>query len=222
MEKGCIASGDGRPPGSLAIEHGGRIPFRADPLYEKGLLSEAEIECEAQIDKVLGSKLEIDHLDSHMGVLQIHPEYILRFFDIAARHRLPIRMGSPRLAAYFGLPESILEVARAHGLVFPDNLVYIPMSLTGRKQMRFEAYDFAVKNIPRGVTEIYFHPALPGSDYLDLQHQYSERKDLSYESIRIWDYEYLESGRLNKIIREEGIVVLGYSALKELMRSGDE
>jgi hypothetical protein len=80
------------------------------------LLSEAEIECEAQIDKVLGSKLEIDHLDSHMGVLQIHPEYILRFFDIAARHRLPIRMGSPRLAAYFGLPERILEVARAHGL----------------------------------------------------------------------------------------------------------
>ncbi len=186
-------------------------------LYLQVNNDEAEKECRAQIEYALVNRLEIDHLDTHMGVMQLRPDFVDIYINLAAERALPLRMGSANLARMMSLPAEQLETARSRGVLFPDNLIYIPMSLAADPGQRFEFYDYAVKNIPPGVTEIYFHPTLDGGDYKRLTHQYSKRKDVQYESIRLWDYQYLSSGRLAQIMHDENIRMISFADLKRAM-----
>jgi predicted glycoside hydrolase/deacetylase ChbG (UPF0249 family) len=179
-------------------------------LYELGIIDEVEAECRAQIEKAIQSGIKIDHLDTHMGAMQLHPEYVDLYLRLAQQYQLPVRMGSIRLAEMMGLPPQMIQRAKKHMIVFPDNLIYIPMSFTADQNSRFKAYDYAVRNIPGGITEIYFHPSLNGADFQALAHHYSARSQLSYESIRHWDYEYLKSGRLKKIMNDENIIEISF------------
>ena len=154
-----------------------------------------------------------------MGALQLRPDFVEIYLKIAADYDLPVRMGSPSLAEMMGMPSRRVGRAKGEGHIFPDNLIYIPMSFTPDKETRLEAYDFAIRHIPAGVSEVYFHPTLNGDDFRSLQHEYSKRKDISYESIRLWDYEYLTSGRLAMIIKEQGINVIDYKSLYKVRRN---
>lgn len=187
-------------------------------LYAAAKIGEVEAECRAQIEKAAGTGIEIDHLDTHMGAMQLHPEYIRVYLRLAHEYHLPIRMGSERLAKLMELPSELLDKAREDGLVFADNLIYIPMSFTKEKEERLAAYEYAAGNIPAGITEIYFHPSLNGDDFRILNHHYSSRKEMSYESIRLWDYEYLSSGRLTRLLEKENITTVDYRALKKAMK----
>lgn len=188
-------------------------------LYLTADNNEVETECRAQIESALGRGLQLDHLDTHMGALQLRPDFVEIYLKLADEYNLPIRMGSPRLAEMMGMPPSRIDLAKEEGHVFPDNLIYIPMSFTAEQNTRFEAYDFAIRNIPAGVTEVYFHPTLNGEDFRSLQHEYSKHREISYESIRLWDYEYLSSGRLKGLLEREGIKVLNYKKLLDVRRN---
>lgn len=185
-------------------------------LYLQADNNQVVAECRAQIEKVLESKIPVDHLDTHMGVMQLRPDFVDLYISLAQEYNLPLRLGSENLARIMSLPVQQVNQACNSKVVFPDNLIYIPMSFTADKQTRFEAYDFAVRNIPAGVSEIYFHPTLNGDDYQNLQHAYSQRKDFNYETIRIWDYEYLTSGRLERILDTEKIIKTSYAKLSEI------
>ncbi|HEQ97851.1 MAG TPA: ChbG/HpnK family deacetylase [candidate division Zixibacteria bacterium] len=184
-------------------------------LYLVADKDEIEAECRAQIERLRESGLQIDHLDTHMGAMQLRPDLIDIYLKLAAEYELPVRMGSENLARLMGLPVEQLRQARQRRFIFPDNLAYIPMSFTSEKETRFQAYEFAVRNMPAGITEIYFHPSYNGEDFRVLQHEYSKRKDISYESIRLWDCEFLASGRLNRILEEENIKLLSYNELRQ-------
>jgi predicted glycoside hydrolase/deacetylase ChbG (UPF0249 family) len=204
--------------GSL-LNTNGQFYSEIEHLYLTAENTEVEAECRAQIESALSRGIVIDHLDSHMGALQLRPDFVEIYLRVAEDYDLPIRMGSPALAEMMGMSSPRLEQAKRAGHVFPDNLIYIPMSFTPDKETRFTAYDFAIRNIPAGITEAYFHPTLNGDDFRSLQHEYSKRKDVSYESIRLWDYEYLSSGRLKNILKEQGIEVLDYRSLLDIRRN---
>jgi len=202
--------------GSL-LDESGQLFSEIRDLYAHAKLEEVESECQAQMEKVINTGIMVDHLDAHMGALQLNPDYIRIYYRLAKDYNLPIRMGSENLAKLMGLPAEFIHEAANQGLVFPDNLIYIPMSFARDKDKRFAAYDYSIKNIPHGITEIYFHPSLSGPDFEALSHRYSNRKEMSYESIRLWDYEYLSSGRLSRLINKENISMIGYNELKRLI-----
>ena len=185
-------------------------------LYGQAKPDEAEAECRAQIEKVKAQGLKLDHLDTHMGAMQLRPDFVSMYLELAGEYNLPIRLGSDNLARLMNIPVEQIQQACLRNIIFPDNLIYIPMSFTADKETRFEAYDFALRNIPAGITEIYFHPTKNGPDYRSLKHAYSARKSLEYESIRLWDFEYLAEGRLDKIIVSEKIRLVDYAELADL------
>ncbi|MBD3219353.1 MAG: ChbG/HpnK family deacetylase [candidate division Zixibacteria bacterium] len=187
-------------------------------LYLTADNDEVEAECRAQIEHMLDCGIIIDHLDTHMGAMQLRPDFVEIYLKLASEYNLPMRMGSKSLAQLMGLPAEQLDDARKMGLAFPDNLIYIPMSFTPDKKIRFQAYECAVRNIPPGITEIYFHPSYNGDDFKALQHEYSKRKDISYESIRLWDYEFLADGLLSRILEEEEIKLISYADLMQVQR----
>ncbi len=208
------------PAGKISSLLDGSGHFFSDirELYAVAKIRDVEAECRAQIEKTAGTGIEIDHLDTHMGAMQLHPEYIRIYLKLASDYHLPIRMGSERLAKLMELPSEFLAKAREERLVFADNLIYIPMSFTKEKEERLAAYEYAAGNIPAGITEIYFHPSLNGDDFRILNHHYSSRKEMSYEAIRLWDYEYLSSGRLTRLLERENIARIDYKILKKIMK----
>jgi predicted glycoside hydrolase/deacetylase ChbG (UPF0249 family) len=193
----------------------GQFYSEIDQLYLSAANDEIEAECRAQIEHLQESGLKIDHLDTHMGAMQLRPDFIDIYLNLAAEYDLPVRMGSERLADLMGLPIEQLKKARQNGFVFPDNLIYIPMSFTSEKETRFRAYEYALKNIPPGITEIYFHPSHNGDDFRALRHEYSKRKHICYESIRLWDYEFLSEDRLTEILKCENIMTISYKDIQE-------
>ncbi|NIP44296.1 MAG: ChbG/HpnK family deacetylase [candidate division Zixibacteria bacterium] len=195
------------------LNSSGQFYSEIEQLYLSAHNDEIEGECRAQIESLRESGLKIDHLDTHMGAMQLRPDFIDIYLNLAAEYDLPVRMGSENLAGLMGLPAEQLRKARLDGLTFPDNLVYIPMSFTSEKEVRFQAYEYALRNMPAGITEIYFHPSHNGNDFRALQHEYSKRKDISYEAIRLWDYEFLSEGRLSRILKDEDIIIISYNQL---------
>ncbi len=88
------------PPDKVSSLLNGNDQFYAEikQLYLTADNAEVEAECRAQIESALGRGLSIDHLDSHMGALQLRPDFVEIYLKIAADYDLPIRMGSPSLA----------------------------------------------------------------------------------------------------------------------------
>ena len=202
---------------SLLNSQGGLLNEIRD-LYGQADVDQVEAECRAQIERVIAGGVRLDHIDTHMGAMQLRPDLVEIYLRLALEYNLPIRLGSQRLASLMNLPPQQISSACQQNIVFPDNLIYIPMSFASDKSTRFRAYDFTVKNIHSGITEIYFHPTKDGPDYRSLKHAYSARKAMEYEAIRRWDFEYLSSGRLNKILQDENIILVDYSELSELQK----
>jgi hypothetical protein len=198
------------------IESGGDFYDDIRSLYDNFDIEEVEIECRAQIEKILNSGLEIDHLDTHMGVMQLHPELLEIYMKLAHEFKLPLRLGSRKLAQLMNLPERMLDHALELGLIFPDNLIYIPMSVTNSKSERFDYYSFALENLPPGITEMYFHPTFESPDFRNLSHRYSEKKAIDYEQIRVWDYEFMTSDRFRNILENNNISRISYCDLRAL------
>ena len=65
-------------------------------VYEHARLDEAEAELRAQIEKALAAGIDVTHLDSHMGTLQLRADYHEIYARLANEYRLPIRLASRR------------------------------------------------------------------------------------------------------------------------------
>ena len=61
-------------------------------VYEHAHLDEAEAELRAQIEKALTAGIDVTHLDSHMGTLQLRADYHEIYARLADEYRLPIRL----------------------------------------------------------------------------------------------------------------------------------
>ncbi len=133
-------------------------------------------EIAAQFEKFSQTGLNFSHVDSHCH-MHVHPVVLDATAEIAERYRikrvrvpaesffsaLPF-LGSPLFAAGYALVFKLLtgrmkRRLRRRGFIFPQR-VYGNL-LTGN--MNVEYVLSLVDSLPRGVSEIYFHPALPCS-----------------------------------------------------------
>lgn len=166
---------------SLRFYHSAEAFFaNADPL-------EAEMEAAAQIDKALADGIDITHLDSHEGTLQLMPQFANVFLSLAVRYQLPVRMGSKALLLQLGLTTEWIDKCRHLGLHAPDNLVYLPIDRFHRFSEKQSFVLNLIDQLPAGVTELYFHPALPTATAS------KDSDDASYLEVRRWDYDILNS-----------------------------
>ena len=70
-------------------------------VYAHARLDEVECETRAQIDRALAAGIDVTHLDSHMGTLQLDVKYHELYVRLAAEYRLPIRMASRAMDARY-------------------------------------------------------------------------------------------------------------------------
>lgn len=176
-------------------------------VYTHSSPAEATREARAQIRAALATGMDITHLDSHMGTMQYHPAYFLRYIWLAHEFDLPIRMPSRELLAkhHAGV---LRTLARALDIVCPDDLLLGE----GRKegQTPKEYWLEQLHQLKPGITELYIHPALETDEMRGITGSWRWR----YGEFRA----FLDDPDIQAAIRDEGIILIGYRPLRDLQR----
>jgi len=183
----------------------GGFPSTVEDVWDHADLDEVRRECRAQIERAILWGFDVSHLDSHMGTLQLRPEFFDVYVDLAVEFGLPLRMTSPSTERYVGFPAR--AVAAEAGAVFTDHFRYV--GGVGTRQT-FER-DFAT--LLPGVTEFLLHPAVDSAELRSLATDDWMRRVDDYEMICKEDW-------VRRSLDEVGATLIGYRPLRELARAG--
>jgi predicted glycoside hydrolase/deacetylase ChbG (UPF0249 family) len=173
-------------------------------VFEHDRLEEVEIELEAQIEKALAAGIDITHLDCHMGPLHLRADYHLVYLKLASDYRLPIRLTSRRVMRQLGM-EDILNALDASGIFYPDNFVH-PGPKNPEETDSF--WTELLRNLQPGISEIYCHPALAREELKGCARDWPQRQR---------DFDYFTSEKTRRLIKDEGIELIGYRKLRDAM-----
>jgi len=174
-------------------------------VYEHARLDEAEAELRAQIEKALAAGIDVTHLDSHMGTLQLRADYHEIYLRLANEYRVPIRLASRRRMSTEGMG-AILDQLDAFGIVTPDHLVFTGPSSVGETE---SYWTNLICDLKAGVTEILCHPALARDELKSCAHDAFQREA---------DLRYFTSEKARQVIAAEGVELAGFRRLRDLMR----
>jgi chitin disaccharide deacetylase len=174
-------------------------------VYEHARLDEAEAELRAQIEKAVAAGIDVTHLDSHMGTLQLRVEYHEIYARLANDYRVPIRLASRRRLGAEGMG-AILDQLDRFGVVTPDHLVFYGPSSVGETE---SYWTNLLRTLKPGVTEILCHPALARDELKSCARDAFQREA---------DLRYFTSDKTRQLISDQGVDLVGFRKLRDLMR----
>lgn len=189
--------------GPSLLDGDGGFPRTLEDTWDHADLDEVARELRAQVERAILWGFDVSHLDSHMGTLQLRPEFFDVYLELAVEFRLPLRMGSAGGEKVVGFPYR--DLATAEGVVYPDHFVlYSPVG--ARRAVERTLFD-----LRPGVTEVYLHPAVD-SDELRASHP-----DWSG---RVEDHAFLvDDPSLPDLVDRAGAILVGYRELRDLQRA---
>ena len=176
-------------------------------VYAHATPEQALVEGRAQIRRALAAGIDVTHIDSHMGTLQLHPDYVKSYLQLAVEFDLPLRMASQETLARLGHPEMRKEFA-AKGVLFTDYFVYDEL-----KDEKADVRGFwlkIVKNLKPGVTELYIHAGLPSDELKAITGSWPTRSQ-EFET-------FTRDEEMKQIVADQKITLIGYRPLRDLQR----
>lgn len=182
----------------------GGFPSTVEDVWDHADIDEVRRECRAQIERAILWGFDVSHLDSHMGTLQLRPEFFDVYVSLAVEFGLPLRMAGPGTERFVGFPAR--AVAAEAGAVFTDHFRYV--GGVGTRQT-FER-DFAT--LQPGVTEFLLHPAVDSAELRSLATDDWTRRVDDYEMICKEDW-------VRRSLDDVGATLIGYRPLRELART---
>lgn len=185
------------------LDGDGGFPRTVTDVWEHADLDEVRRECRAQIERAIYWGFDVSHVDSHMGTLQLRPEFFDIYLDLAAEFALPLRLSGAETERMIGFPFRSLAAER--GVVFPDHFLHVAGTGSRAKLER------TVGELRPGVTEVYAHPAHDTPELRAMSPDWRDRVD---------DHRLLvEDPGLRPALGRGGIHLIGYRQLRALMRS---
>lgn len=177
-------------------------------VYTNATPAEALIEGRAQIRRALAAGIDVTHLDSHMGTLQLHPDYLKVYLQLAVEFNLPVRMASQATLDRAGFPQ-LRDSFAAKGIVFPDHFVYEELKNESKDVKGF--WMNVVKNLKPGVTEVYVHPAVVSDELKSITGTWQTRS-LEYEV-------FTHDPAMRQLIQDGGVKTISFRPLRDLQRA---
>lgn len=185
------------------LDGDGGFPRTIEDTWDHADLEEVRRELRAQVERAILWGFDISHLDSHMGTLQLRPEFFDAYLDLAVDFGLPLRMGPAGGEAVVGF--EYRRLASEAGVVFPDHFV-LYAGVGARRHI-----EKALFELRPGVTEVYLHPAVD-TDELRASHP-----DWAG---RVEDHAYLCSDpSFRNLVDRAGATLIGFRELRDLQRT---
>jgi predicted glycoside hydrolase/deacetylase ChbG (UPF0249 family) len=185
------------------LDGDGGFPRTVDDLWDHADLDEARRELRAQVERAILWGFDVTHLDSHLGALQLRPEFFDIYLDLAVEFRLPVRLSDASTERAIGFP--FRNLAASEGVVFPDH--FVSVAAIGSRQ----AIEQAVADLEPGVTELHVHPALDTPEQRAFDPAWSHRVDDHH--LVCFDT------HLPDVLARAGVERIGYRSLRALQQA---
>jgi hypothetical protein len=185
------------------LDGDGGFPRTIDDLWDHADLDEVRRELRAQVERSILWGFDVSHLDSHMGALQLRPEFFDVYLDLAVEFGLPIRLSGASTERAIGFP--FRQLAAEEGVLFPDHFVYV--GGVGSRR----AIEKALHDLPSGVTEIYVHPAIDTPELRAFDDSWAHRVDDHH--LVCFDT------ALPVMLQRAGVETIGYRPIRDLQRT---
>jgi predicted glycoside hydrolase/deacetylase ChbG (UPF0249 family) len=185
------------------LDGDGGFPRTLTDLWDHADLDEVRRELRAQVERAILWGFDVSHLDSHMGALQLRPEFFDVYLDLAVEFGLPLRLSGASTERHTGFP--FRRLAAEEGVVSPDHLVVV------RGVGSRSTFEQVLGSLRPGVTELYVHPAIDTPELRAATDDWEARVD---------DHRLVTSDReLARAMADAGVVRIGYRLLRELQRT---
>ena len=179
-------------------------------------VSAAEVELRAQVERVLAAGIDVTHLDAHMYSALI-PELIASYVRLGLEYRLPVLLPRRIEANLAGLGLGDLDLSMHSALFGQLEQMGMPLvdsaigSHTVPNPERDATYRAVLAALPSGLTYISLHPNAAG----DIETIVPDNGH-----VRVEEYALLQDAGFKAFVAEQGIHIIGYRCLRDLMRSG--
>jgi predicted glycoside hydrolase/deacetylase ChbG (UPF0249 family) len=184
------------------LDGDGGFPRTVEDAWDHADIEEVRKECRAQIERAIYWGFDVSHVDSHMGTLQLRPEFFDVYLEMAVEFRLPMRMPGAGAERLIGFPYR--RLAGEEGIVFSVHFVYAPDG--SRRTIEKTLFE-----LRPGVTEAYFHPAVDTDELRASHPDWPNRVD---------DYACItRDAAFRDLVERSGAQLVGYRALRDLQRA---
>lgn len=184
------------------LDGDGGFPRTVEDVWDHADLDEVRRELRAQVERAILWGFDVTHLDSHMGTLQLRPEFFDVYLDLAVEFSLPLRLSGASTERAVGFP--FRSLAAEEGVLFPDHFVQVS-GVGSRKTVEQVAAD-----LRPGVTEVYAHPAVDTPEVRAFAPDWASRVDDHH--LMTLDTE------LPATLRRAGVTLIGYREVRDLQR----
>jgi predicted glycoside hydrolase/deacetylase ChbG (UPF0249 family) len=182
----------------------GFLPATTAEATTRATPEDVRAECRAQIDQALAWGVDVTHLDSHMGVVQIDARFFEAYLDLAVEYRLPLRMVGAWEDSRLGFHGRAKAAER--GVIFTDHFLYG----WGNETRGFLAERVPVLKV--GVSEVFAHPVDEGAELRGY--------DLDSPQMRVDDGLCFTDPATTALFDDAGVQRISYRPLRELQRLG--
>ena len=186
------------------LDGDGGLPRTITDVWDHADLDEVRRECRAQIERAILWGFDVSHLDSHMGTLQLRPEFFDIYLELAVEYQLPLRLSGASSERVVGFP--FRRLASEEGVVFPDHFVVVS-DVGSRRVIERTMFD-----LRSGVTEMYVHPAADTPELRAFAPDWMNRVDDHHLMVH-------DAG-LRALVERSGVQLIGFRELRHLMRKG--
>jgi predicted glycoside hydrolase/deacetylase ChbG (UPF0249 family) len=185
------------------LDGDGGFPRTVEDVWDHADVEEVRRELRAQVERAILWGFDISHLDSHMGTVQLKPEFFDAYLELAVDFRLPLRLSGASTERRIGFP--FRQLAADEGVVFPDHFIYV-RGVGSRRTI-----ERAILDLRPGVTEMYVHPAVDTAELRALAPDWAGRVD---------DHDLVVNDRgLRALLERAGVTLIGYRELRQLQRA---
>ncbi len=201
-------------PESGLLDSQGYFHRDCESVYSNAKPEAVAAELEVQVQRALAAGIDLTHIDSHMGTI-LHTNFVQAYLQAGASRLIPNML--PRATAsgfeMLGIDEHtlttvapLLNQLEAQGVPMLDGLFAMPLEhdvdhIGVAKQLFSE--------VPAGITHFLFHPSVDTPDV---------RAACPDWRARVANYHAFMSDELKAFIKDSGIHLIGYRALREAMR----
>ena len=207
-----------RAPGSGLIDREGYLYRTSKEVQQYGDPEAVSCELQAQVERALAAGIDVTHVDTHMGTVG-HARFIQAYLQLVLRYHVPAML--PRLdqaaweargvdSASASMAVEALNQIEESGVPVLDGMLMLPLEQPAE---RIEQAKRAFDALPVGLTHFIIHPAKDTPELRALANTWPAR---------VADYQAFMSEELRDYVRQSDLQVIGYRALRELVRKSAE
>ncbi len=187
-------------PKSGLLDVEGYFPRTALPVQEKSTNEVVYKELKAQIDRAISAGIEITHIDTHM--FAIYPTFTDVYLRLADEYKVPAFALQPDTEMDF--PQALTEEQAENR---PLLNAWHAMSYENAEN-RFEQAKNYLDNLQAGISYFLLHPSKDTPELRTIAPDWRTR---------VADYQLFTDENFRTYIKESGIQVIGWRALKNLL-----